>query len=288
MSHHNERAETGGQWLPLCLEKPKLGYRDQIELTKLGVNRHNEDVSPATNFWTRCMQGKPKRTRPFASIGWRWPLVWLFVGLGSAVHAEKPKNRYYSQGPLKLSEFRQYAPEAQRFRAFTMTRVAYRYEFDGKQTAPDRFETTLKSLVVYSEFLPKESWWHRRAPANLLDHEQGHFDIAEITAIRLQLAFRKVLNGGRPISATGITLQDAKLALNKKLQLVFDAANKQAAEENRQYDLQTRHGNRFSTQAEVRRIQTLTLKQLQGQLSGKNTALDTKPKKSASKQTTSQ
>lgn len=202
----------------------------------------------------------------------------LVAFLHLSAEAAKPKHRRYSQGPLKLTEFRRDAREALPFRAMTMTRVMYDYKFDVKQTSSTRFEATLTSLNAFSVFLPNESWWHDRARQSLLDHEQGHFDIAEISARRLQLAFRQALAEKKPIRGAGKSMAAARGELEKKLKQVFDFANEQAVEENRQYDLQTRHGNRYGSQDEFRRIQLLTLNKLGEQLAGKQTKVKPRPK----------
>lgn len=196
-------------------------------------------------------------------------LLVLFLLMLSSAMAANPKLRRYNQGPLRHSEFRTDAPQAQSHKAKTMTRVMFTYKFSGQQTSEERYEMTLQSLDAFSVFLPNESWWHHRARPSLLDHEQGHFDIAEIAARRLQLAFKKAIAGDKPIRGVGTTAKAAKAALEKKLQFVFDAANEQAVEENLQYDLRTQHGIRHGNQAEMRRIQKLTLARLGEKLSGR-------------------
>lgn len=176
------------------------------------------------------------------------------------------KLRRYDQGPLKLSEFRRNTKDSIRGRANTMTRVMYEYKTYAKQTKPKHFEVELRSMKVYSIFLPEASWWNHPPSDALLDHEQGHFDIAEITARRLQASFRKALKSGKTIRGLGRSLEAAQKQLEAKLQKVIDLANKQSLEENQEYDSLTRHSVLVSAQAEYRRIQKLTLDRLAKQL----------------------
>lgn len=207
----------------------------------------------------------------------------MLVGLASFSSASdpRPQLRRYDQGPLAHAEFRTNVRAALPGKALTMTRTMFTYRFEVIQTSAKTYEAKPTSLDAFSVFLPDESWWHRRAPRSLLDHEQGHFDIAEIAARRLRLAFRKALASDKPIRGLGDSMEAAQRSLEKKLQDVVDAANKQVEEENMQYDIRTQHGVRTSTQNEARRIQLLTLARLQQELRGKKSAKN-EPKTSTS------
>ena len=198
---------------------------------------------------------------------------------GSVLFAASPsKQRRYDQGPLKYSEFRQNSKDSMPGHAQTIAQVMYQYKTFIKQTARDRFEVRLTSLETYSVFLRSQSWWNHPESEELLDHEQGHFDIAEISARRLELSFRETLKNGKPIRGTGKSKRAANYDLEQKLQKVFDLANEQSLDENRQYDQQTRHGARHGQQSEFRRIQKLTLEKLAKELGGSQKAKARKSK----------
>ncbi len=178
------------------------------------------------------------------------------AGLESFSSADDRRSplRRYDQGPLELAEFRTNARAALPGQALTVTRVMFTYRFQVKPTSAHTYEAKPTSFDAFSVFLADESWWHRRAPASLLDHEQGHFDIAEIAALRLVLAVRKALASGDPIRGRGSSIEASRRSLETRLQQMFEVVHKQSEEENRQYDLHTHHGIRTSTQNEVRRI----------------------------------
>ena len=196
------------------------------------------------------------------------PVV-VFSAITIAETAKKrEKQRHYDDGPLKIKEFAGDSPRFTRLEAMTVTRVALDYKFRVSR-AGTGYRATLKSLSVKAVFLPNESWWRAPHDEALLDHEQGHFDIAEIAARRLRLAFRKLLRGSRKLSATGDTAEEAGAALVAKLEKVNQISEKQTAIEHEEYDRTTLHGVRYGTQAEQRRIHKLTLEKLKNELDGK-------------------
>lgn len=185
--------------------------------------------------------------------------------------AEKPKQkpRRYDQGPLSISEFNTDSPQAVRGRAFTMARIMYEYKTIEKRLNANRYQVELKSLDTYSIFDRENSWWGHRPSQALLDHEQGHFDIAEIASRRIDLAMRKAIKQRKTIRGLGRNLRRAREDFESKLRQAIDLAQKQAEEENADYDEQTMHGIRTSRQSEYRRIQKLTLEKLARELSPK-------------------
>ncbi len=170
--------------------------------------------------------------------------------------------RRYAQGPLQVREFTGRAKRYTGRQAMTMTRVMFEYKFQTNSQRDGTFATTLTRLQTYAVFLPKESWWTTGNNPDLLDHEQGHFDIAEITARRIQGAFDKVLKGGGDVTATGNSQQQSEQALLANIRKVIRVAEQQADHDHLEYDQVTSHGLRYAKQSEVRRIQKLTLAKL--------------------------
>ena len=101
------------------------------------------------------------------------------------------KERRFDAGPLKIREFVG-NPARQNGDAKTMARVMFQYEFTSRRTSKNRVAVRLSSFHAYSVFLPKESWWRPSARAELLDHEQGHFDLVEIAARRVTLVVERM------------------------------------------------------------------------------------------------
>ena len=148
-----------------------------------------------------------------------------------------------------------------------MTRVMLNYEYDSKLEG-DQFRTRLSAIEAYAVFLPKDSWWRAQKSESLLDHEQGHFDIAELAARRLQHAFNKTLQAG-----IGSTQQDAIRAMEAKLSKILQLVNEQAVNENAEYDRITSHGSNRRAQIEQRRIQRLSLRRLEKELKKQSSLL---------------
>ncbi len=190
-------------------------------------------------------------------------LHWLvFSGsLGLVAAPPKSKEREYSLGPLKIDEFRGEVEAQNNTTAHTATRVRYQFEFAFSQFG-QQVTVIVKSIELRVVFLPEESWFGPDATPELLDHEQGHFDVAEINARRAELAIEKAKLAGRMISATGNSRQAAHQAIMEKLNEIGEQVDKQIADENVEYDRSTRHGFKYSEQSELRKIQKLTLEAL--------------------------
>lgn len=195
-------------------------------------------------------------------------LCLLVTPLGTAwsVQTTPKKPRPYALGPLKRSEFVGKVKEDESAQAETKTRVVVRYTFD-TQPRQGRFTSRLTTAHVEAVFLPTQSWWRGAEDDRLLDHEQGHFDISEIAARTLQLAFNSLL-ADRSFSATGHSAKQAERVLTAKIRRLMQQTNEHAIRQHKEYDRLTQHGLRWSTQAEWRRVQQATLLRLKKQLHG--------------------
>ena len=184
----------------------------------------------------------------------------------SADERQQDQARRYEDGPLKIKEFRGKPDDRSGGDAFTYCTVHFEFTYEVR---PSRgmFTATLTSFKAFALFFPDKSWWIERAPRDLLDHEQGHFDIAEATARRLEYTFAKAFSEKRRIQARGTSQDTAITALRSKLNQVVNVANEQATQDNLNYDAMTLHGTRLSRQAEHRRIQKATLVRLAKKIS---------------------
>jgi hypothetical protein len=102
----------------------------------------------------------------------------------------------------------------------------------------------------------------------LLDHEQGHADIAQIHCLRARLAFRKSLAKGQGPSATASSLNEAVASLERALRRDIAAFEKAAQDADAEYDRVTANGV-GANQAEWRRVHAETLKELAAAWGGK-------------------
>ena len=193
----------------------------------------------------------------------------LFLVLVSSTFAaaeeKKPALRKFSDGPLRIEEFQGKPDLAINGDAYTASRVEFKYEFAAEQKN-GQVEVRLTKFEVFSVFLPKSSWWKSSAKKSLLDHEQGHFDIAETAARRIQLGFDKIFASKKTIRGSGPTREKAIKQLTEKLRRVVELANEQVDQENLDYDSRTSHGMSPRNQAEHRRVQKATLDRLAKEL----------------------
>ncbi len=193
------------------------------------------------------------------------PCLVLAVNLPLLAAPPKSKERPYTQGPLKVDEFLGEAPPEKSATAHTATRIRYEFQFLFGQNG-QQVTVSVRSIKLRVVFLPEESWYGPDTSPDLLDHEQGHFDIAEINAHRVELALEQARLAGKLISATGNSRQSAHAAVMVKLDEIAQLADKKTADDNVEYDRNTRHGFNFSEQSELRKIQKLTLQSLTDEL----------------------
>jgi hypothetical protein len=91
--------------------------------------------------------------------------------------------RKHDLGPLISAEFRMLTPDPRPMlgdliaRASTRTKVTFNYNWAARDAAGGR-EMTANQITVTATFIPAESWIAEPNDAALLNHEQGHFDIA--------------------------------------------------------------------------------------------------------------
>ena len=111
------------------------------------------------------------------------------------------KDRRYDSGPLAISEFVGKVEHSSSARANTATRVRSNFRYTVRPFGR-QFEAIVTSIDLYAVFLPNDSWWGPNASADLLDHEQGHFDIAEINVKKAELAIAQLEANGKRISIT--------------------------------------------------------------------------------------
>ena len=185
----------------------------------------------------------------------------LLCGVTLAQEQEETTSRTYDQGPLRREEFLGKPDRSSNGKAYTATRIEFKYEYIVARRG-SIYEAKLKSFSVVSKFLPESSWWKGGANADLLDHEQGHFDIAQEMALRLRLQYQRAVKKGSVPSAKAATSAKAIRALANRLEKIMESANKQVKASDEEYDSSTSHGTRFGTQAEFRRVQSATLERL--------------------------
>jgi len=159
--------------------------------------------------------------------------------------------------PLTWSDFRWGTPPAQTNYAavtgYTFSVAQYKEEVDKPvERGPHDFtaKARLKNVKCRASFSPKDSWSKAgQQTAALLNHEQGHFNLAEVSARELCRDLKAIEVTGQgpdPVAAHNDAL--AKLRAKKKeVRAAAWAANDQRQ---KQYDDETKNGTIPTKQAE--------------------------------------
>ena len=190
---------------------------------------------------------------------------------GQEANGGSKPDRRYDNGPLTEADFRGKTPTegelaGSPFQAFLFMDITWtsQYRSAGRGRSVSAFLTQFEATAVSN---PAKSWnhWGKKNP-DLLDHEQGHFDITQIHAERLELKMRKLLAVKKPPGGTGESEAAAVEALNALLDKECRTAKAAADEENREYDRLTVHGGELEKQRELRHVHQETLKKLAAEL----------------------
>lgn len=186
----------------------------------------------------------------------------LAVSFGLAQEAA-PKSRRYEQGPLVKKDYQGSAPESiKKFAASTEIDVRYDYRYQLHQKNK-RFQIYVTELEVYSIMLQKKSWNRQVYNVRLLDHEQGHFDIGEIFALRAEIEIARKMKDNRRFFSTGKSKASVIAKLEETLSLEFSRIVAEMKEEQAAYDHATNHGRDQKAQKRARQSHSEELKTLQ-------------------------
>lgn len=190
---------------------------------------------------------------------------------GQDANGGSQAKRPYGDGPLTEADFKGKTPTEGElanspFQAFLFVDISWssQYRTVGRSRVFTALLTQFQATAVSN---PAKSWNHvgKKRP-DLLDHEQGHFDITQIHALRLELRMRKLLAAKKPPSGTGESEGAAIEALNALLDKESKEAKAVSDQENVEYDRLTAHGHALEKQHELRRVHHETLKKLAEEL----------------------
>ena len=149
-------------------------------------------------------------------------LMLLFAGVltggvrtAAAAEDARPRGRSYQDGPLTLDDYRAKPPDDSPLSAFTVTDIRcdyrYRYQSTNRTTTAYVTEMTIDAVVIASQ-----SWNRHPKDKRVLDHEQGHFDLAMIAALQTRLRFAEEYQT-RKLTGTGATMEIALEDLKREL-----------------------------------------------------------------------
>jgi hypothetical protein len=172
--------------------------------------------------------------------------------------------RPYRNGPLTAADYRcpppNPAPQKNgvALAAMTYTSVHYNIRYRWREVKPSKVEARLTMFDIVAEVDRRQSWNTRPTDDRLLDHEQGHFDVTELWARKIQKKFNELISSGA-IVGHGDDEASASADLNQqvdsRVQELLDLEHKQQD----QYDVATHHGTYHKSQAEERQKQIAAL-----------------------------
>jgi hypothetical protein len=185
---------------------------------------------------------------------------WLTWSSPAALAADEKPARSYQDGPLTSDDYQASPPDDSRLSAWTVTDLRFDYRYGRRQTGrtSTAFLTELKTDAI---MLPAQSWIRSPDDKSLQDHEQGHFDLAMMAAWRMRLKFADEQQR-RQLTATGSTPEAAVANLKDKLERELRATRERLLEEHNEYDRVTQHGRARAAQAEQRKAQLASLREL--------------------------
>jgi len=194
----------------------------------------------------------------------------VIVFAAPATEADEPKQtskRVYADGPLTAADFTGKRPEQSPVNlgiemvANTECQVRYEYHSTVEQNGNNPCTIRL-SVFDCTAVIVKEKCWNAQTESRrILDHEQGHFDLAEIAARRASRHFAGLIRDGKAV-ATGRDRRTAERKLDaevkKAMGEIYDSLN----EAQKTYDQETRHGTAFVAQRRHRQWQREELEKL--------------------------
>ena len=116
----------------------------------------------------------------------------LCVTLWGAATVDAQSLRPYQDGPLQASDFRRAPPANRLHKAYTSTRMAHNSRYQVK-TRNGVSTIRLVSIEMTNDVEQSNSWNATPQDAQLLSHEQGHFDITEVMRRRAASYWEKRL-----------------------------------------------------------------------------------------------
>lgn len=195
--------------------------------------------------------------------------VAILIGLtatASISRAADPSMRPYKDGPLTAADFRSPPPNplpeknGVSLSAMTYTSLHYDTRYQWQEIRPGRIQARLTSFEIMAQVDRRQSWTIRPDDDRLLDHEQGHFDVAEIWSRRIQKSFDSLISG-QSLVGHGHDSDQAVADLNHQVDSRVQELLDQEQKAQDQYDAQTHHGLSHGAQAKARDAQVAALRE---------------------------
>lgn len=180
---------------------------------------------------------------------------------------KEPGLRKYADGPLKAADFAGKPPdtlpaqEGIRIVANTHSIIRYNYRYQSQESRLGRWTATLSQFDCFAAIDPDQCWNMDLESRRVLDHEQGHFDLAEIWARRAAERMRELSKAGK-LAARGENEAGAKKLLNQRVEAAMKQIFDSLQADQEAYDRETRHGTHSQRQREHRQRHRELLQEL--------------------------
>jgi hypothetical protein len=172
--------------------------------------------------------------------------------------------RPYRNGPLTAADYRCPPPKpvpqknGVSLAAMTYTSIHYSIRYRWRELKSKTVEAKLTNFDAVAEVDRRQSWTTRPTDERLLDHEQGHFDVTELYARRIQKKLNALISAGAIVGRGDddtTAVADLNQQVDSRVQEFLDLEHK----EQDQYDIATHHGTFHNAQAEERQKQIAAL-----------------------------
>ncbi len=257
------RSMVFGLLWPVCSHALAARITDRVKHTGGCQMRNLMNCNPCVTSLQLLVSAKICPT----GRGARWLAFALFglTNCADQVTVQGQQNdaveyRYYTEGPLTAKDFQAPIPAFVKIPgqvAETNTDIRCEFKYRVYRTR-GRSIARLSSIDIRAVVIPRKSWNRQPQNVRLMDHEQGHFDLAHIAALRAQ----RRLATSRPLSGSGTTpeqaVQDLQQQVDKRLQQIRE----ELLAAHTAYDKVTRHGTVLGPQKEQRESQKKQIEEL--------------------------
>jgi hypothetical protein len=198
-------------------------------------------------------------------------LALLVVAAGANQGGKKPsKLRPYTDGPLTAGDFAGMAPDQTPINmgiemvANTECEVRYEYRSAVEQRGPNLWTARITSFTCTATVEPAKCWNTQPESLRVVDHEQGHFDLAEIAARRARKHFAGLIRD-RKATASGRDRRAVERDLDAQIKKAMNELYEGLAKAQKTYDEETHHGTAILAQSRHREWQRAELEKPTGE-----------------------
>jgi hypothetical protein len=186
----------------------------------------------------------------------------------AALADDKPKPaRKHSDGPLAVEDFEGKPDPSSSFAAWSHLQFEFSFGYRFERLRGGRVSLSLTKIDVWSQIKRDQSWIRRPKDPLLLDHEQGHFDIAEAHALAGRIKLRTLIQASAPQLTLQADSEEAgRQAMHDKLVELLKPFIDDSRTANQEYDRDTANGTDAAAQADARKQQRERLHQLHKEL----------------------